>query len=86
MENQNWLIAQTEPGQALLAEPPDKQRVPLRAVKSNAVDGRLAFGRIDHLPNAQQRRTTVQPKQLGDIHIGRGRVNFFVGISQLHAV
>jgi hypothetical protein len=60
--------------------------VALRRVKSDAVDCDSAFGRIDDLPDPQHRSPTRDSEQFSNVGFGRRRVDFLVGIGQLHAI
>src|SRR5690348_9608367 len=70
----------------LLPESPDQKSMTIRAVQTQAVNGRLTFGRINYLPNSDQRKAACDTQKLRGSRIRGRSVNLFVGISKFKAV
>src|SRR5580700_11580940 len=68
------------------AESPNYQRVAARAVQTQHVHAGPALRGENQLANSQQRGSARHRQQLRRLQIRRGRVNFFVGVSEFHTV
>src|SRR6476646_5657922 len=71
---------------ASLSEPSNHQLVPVRPIEAKHVHNRSAFGRINKLPDAQQRVAPQHAQQISSSRIGRRSIHFFVGVTKLDLV
>src|SRR5690242_15982401 len=67
-------------------ETPNDEIVAVRAIDAKSVNQSLAGGGIDELANSKQGIAARNGKNIGDLRIGGGGVDFFIGITELDVV